>query len=54
MNSFAHSQLLRFLLLDVHHLPDLFRYPRYAHLDEEQAWMMVESAGLFAAQEMFP
>lgn len=54
MNAFAHSQLLKFLLLDVHQLPDLFRYPRYAHLDEEQAWMMVESAGLFAAQEMFP
>ncbi|MFM9022066.1 MAG: hypothetical protein ACKOOA_12130, partial [Sediminibacterium sp.] len=54
MNAFAHSQLLKFLLLDVHQLPDLFRYPRYAHLDEEQAWMMVESAKQLADRDMAP
>ena len=54
MQAFANQHLLKFLLLDVHRLNDLFQYPRYAHLDEEQAWMMIESAGLFAGQEMFP
>jgi butyryl-CoA dehydrogenase len=54
MQSFANSHLLKFLLFDVHRLPDLFQYDRYAHLDEEQARLMFESAGLFAAQEMFP
>jgi len=54
MQSFAHPHLIKFLLLDVHRLRDLFHFNRYAHLDEEQAWMMIESAGLFASQEMFP
>lgn len=54
MQAFANQHLIKFLLLDVHQLNDLFQYPRYAHLDEEQAWMMIESAGLFAGQEMFP
>jgi hypothetical protein len=54
MQAFANQHLIKFLLLDVHRLNDLFQYPRYAHLDEEQAWMMIESAGLFAGQEMFP
>ncbi|MFM7358418.1 MAG: acyl-CoA dehydrogenase [Sediminibacterium sp.] len=54
MQAFAHPHLLKFLLLDVHRLRDLFQFNRYAHLDEEQAWMMIESAGLFASQEMFP
>jgi butyryl-CoA dehydrogenase len=54
MQAFANKNLLKFLLLDVHQLKTLFKYPRYKHLDEEQAWMMIESAGLFAEQEMFP
>lgn len=54
MQAFANKNLLKFLLLNVHQLGKLFQYPRFAHLDEEQAWMMIESAGLFAEQEMFP
>lgn len=54
MQAFAHPHLLKFLLFDVHRLRDLFQFNRYTHLDEEQAWMMIESAGLFASQEMFP
>jgi len=54
MQAFANKNLLKFLLLDVHQLKSLFQYPRYQHLDEEQTWMMIESAGLFAEQVMFP
>ena len=54
MQAFANKNLLNFLLLNVHELGNLLKYPRFAHLDEEQAWMMIESAGLFAEQEMFP
>ena len=54
MQAFANKNLLKFLLLNVHQLSKLLQYPRFAHLDEEQAWMMIESAGLFAEQEMFP
>jgi butyryl-CoA dehydrogenase len=45
---------LRFLLFEVHPIKDLFQYERFAHLDEEQAWMMIESAKLLADQEMAP
>lgn len=37
MQAFANKNLLKFLLLNVHELSKLLQYPRFAHLDEEQA-----------------
>lgn len=54
MANFTNLDLLRFLLFDVHPVNQLFTYPKYAHLDEEQSWMILESAKSLADQEMFP
>jgi alkylation response protein AidB-like acyl-CoA dehydrogenase len=54
MARFTSMEHLRFLLFDVHHVEELFAYERFAHLDAEQAWMIIESARLFAEQELFP
>ncbi len=54
MARFTSMEQLRFLLFDVHHLEELFTHERFAHLDNEQAWMIIESAKLFAEQELFP
>jgi len=54
MPTYTNMDFLRFLLFEVHPVKPLFNYPRYAHLDEEQTWMLIESAKLFADQEMAP
>ena len=54
MANYTNMDFLKFLLFDVHSIKDLFNYPRFAHLDEEQTWMMIESAKLLADQEMAP
>jgi butyryl-CoA dehydrogenase len=54
MAKYTSMELLRFLLFEVHPVQPLFKFERYAHLDEEQAWMIIESAKLLADQEMFP
>ncbi len=54
MARYTNMDFLKFLLFDVHPIKDLFEYERYAHLNEEQAWMMIESAKLLADQEMAP
>ncbi len=54
MARFTNMNHLKFLLFTVHHIEELFTYPRFAHLDKEQAWMIIESAELFAEQELFP
>lgn len=54
MANYTNMELLRFLLFEVHPVQSLFQYERYAHLDAEQAWMIIESAKLLADQEMFP
>ncbi len=54
MARFTSMEQLRFLLFDVHHLEELFTHERFAHLDNEQAWMIIESAKLFAEQELYP
>lgn len=54
MANYTNMDLLKFLLFEVHPVQTLFQYERYAHLDAEQAWMIVESAKLLADQEMFP
>lgn len=54
MARFTSMEHLKFLMFDVHHIESLFSYERFAHLDAEQAWMIIESARLFAEQEMFP
>jgi butyryl-CoA dehydrogenase len=48
-------EFLRFLLFDTHHVEEIFQYEKYAHLDSEQAWMILEYCQImFADQEMFP
>ena len=47
-------ELLKFLLFHVHPMEKLFNYERFAHLNKEQAWMMIESAKQLADQEMAP
>lgn len=54
MATYTNMDFLKFLLFDVHTIKDLFNYQQFAHLDEEQAWMMIESAKLLADQEMAP
>lgn len=54
MAKFTSMEQLRFLLLEVHRVEDLFAYPYFSHLDAEQAWMIIESAKLLAEQEMYP
>jgi butyryl-CoA dehydrogenase len=54
MPRYTNMDFLHFLLFEVHPIKDLFQYERFAHLDEEQTWMMIESAKLLADQEMAP
>lgn len=54
MARYTSMEHLRFLMFDVHPIDTLFQYQRFAHLDKEQAWMIIESAKQLADQEMFP
>lgn len=54
MANYTNMEFLKFLLFNVHPVNSLFKYERFAHLNEEQAWMMIESAKLLADQEMAP
>ncbi len=54
MARYTNMDFLKFLLFEVHPIKDLFNYQRFAHLDDEQTWMMIESAKLLADQEMAP
>ncbi|MEI8074287.1 MAG: acyl-CoA dehydrogenase family protein, partial [Bacteroidota bacterium] len=54
MARYTSMEFIRFLLFDTHRVDTLFKYERFAHLDAEQTWMILESAKLLADQEMFP
>ena len=54
MTRYTNMEHVRFLLQEVHNLQDLFVHERYAHLNWEQAWMIVESAKLLADRDMAP
>lgn len=54
MAQYTNMELLKFLLFNVHPINQLFTHERFAHLNEEQAWMMIESAKLLADQEFAP
>lgn len=54
MVNYTNLELLKFLLINVHPIKQLFNHERFAHLNEEQAWMMIESAKLLADQEFAP
>lgn len=54
MASYTNLDHLRFLLQEVHPVEPLFKLPRFAHLDWEQCWMMVESAKSLADRHMAP
>lgn len=51
---YTNLDLLKFLLFEVHPVNELFQYERFAHLNDEQVWMMIESAKLLADQTMAP
>jgi len=46
--------LLKYLLYEVHQLSDLFAFDYFSHLDEEQTWLMIQSAAELADRDMFP
>jgi len=54
MAKYTNMEFLKFLLFNVHPINQLFKYERFAHLNEEQAWMMIESAKQLADQEFAP
>lgn len=54
MANYTNMEFLKFLLFNVHPVNSLFKYERFAHLNDEQAWMMIESAKQLADQEMAP
>lgn len=54
MAPYTSMELLKFLLFHVHPVEKLFGYERFAHLNKEQAWMMIDSAKALADQEMAP
>ena len=54
MARYTSMEFLKYLVFEVHPIEILFNYDRYKHLDNEQAWMIIESAKLLADQEMFP
>ncbi len=54
MARFTSMEHLHFLLFEVHNIAGILKYERFNHLDEEQAWMIIESAKLLAEQEMYP
>lgn len=54
MTNYTNMEFLKFLLFNVHPINSLFNYGRFAHLDEEQTWMLIESAKQLADQEMAP
>ena len=41
MARFTSMEHLKFLLFDVHHAEELFTHEQFAHLDAEQAWMII-------------
>ncbi len=45
---------IKFLLQEVHQVNDLFSLPHFAHLNWEEAWMLIESAKQFADRNMAP
>lgn len=54
MAKYTNMEFLKFLLFKVHPINELFTRERFAHLNEEQAWMMIESAKQLADQEFAP
>ena len=52
--SFANQRLIDFLVFHVHGIHEIFQYPRFAHLDVEQAQLMIQSAYDLAEQTLFP
>ena len=54
MSRYTSMEHLRFLLQEVHSITDLFRYPRFSHLDKEQVDMLIQSAKDFADRDLYP
>lgn len=54
MSAYTNLSHLKFLIKDVHPVEPLFKLPRFAHLDWEQCWMMIESAKSLADRHMAP
>ena len=54
MTRYTSIEHIKFLLQEVHPLNDLFSWPHFAHLNWEEAWMMIGSAKQFADRDMAP
>ncbi len=54
MSRYTSMEHLRFLLHEVHTITDLFKYPRFSHLEKEQVDMLIQSAKDFADRDLYP
>ena len=54
MTRYTSMEHIKFLLQEVHPLKDLFSLPYFAHLNWEEAWMMIGSAKQFADRDLAP
>ncbi|MBI3221092.1 MAG: acyl-CoA dehydrogenase [Bacteroidetes bacterium] len=54
MSRYTSIEYNKFLLQEVHQVNDIFSLPRFAHLNWEEAWMMIEAAKLLADRDMAP
>lgn len=54
MSRYASMEHLRFLLFEVHKVNELFQYPFFSHLDDEQVSLMIDSAKALADRDMYP
>ncbi len=54
MPPYVSLDLLRFLLFEAHHLQDLFKHPRFAHLDESAVDLVLQAAKDWADVELHP
>jgi alkylation response protein AidB-like acyl-CoA dehydrogenase len=54
MTRYTSLEHTKFLLQEVHRVKDVFALLHFAHLNWEEAWMMIESAKLLADRDMAP
>ncbi len=54
MARYTSIEHLRYLLFEVHQVQDLFKHEHFAHLDIEQALILIDSAKALADRDMYP
>ncbi|HNG90816.1 MAG TPA: acyl-CoA dehydrogenase family protein, partial [Saprospiraceae bacterium] len=54
MSAYYSPSFLRFLLHEVHPVRELFAYPSFSHLDQDQVSILLDAAQAFADRELYP